>query len=277
MIKNKINRKKAKRPTLNVGDFLVVKKAKLLLSESLYFGHVSIRKVHDKFYSKSKIYKKYSDHPSSTQIHKGTLIAFVVSFTFFTTAQYLLPQLFNFGVGNKAYAAQKNKVWTTNGDFATATNSNLYISGSGAVGNPDNGNTDGVTLKSTSDFGKCTDATACPDVTINQGGTQNFYTLQSVANATVGSYAAAGQKNISISNSTGSFTVGKKVLIAQMSYSDRASYLALPNGGQEEGEIAAVNGSTITLKNNLIKVFHSHISADNSEATSVLVMRLKSL
>jgi hypothetical protein len=200
MIKNKNNRKFAKRPSLSIGDFRVLKRAKLTLSESVYFGHLAVRKVHDKIYSKSKIYKKYSDHPSSHQIHKGTLIAFIVSFTFFTFAQYLFPQIFNFGQGNQAYAAQKNKSWTTNGDFATATNSNLYISGSGAAGNPDSGNTDGITLKTAADYGKCASVAVCPDVTLNHGGSQNFYTLQSVANATVGSNAAAGQKNISVAN-----------------------------------------------------------------------------
>ena len=80
-----------------------------------YFFHLWIRMLHDKTYEKVPVYKKYSDAPISSTVHKTVMWAFVASFTFFTLFQYVLPNIFP---ANKAYASSNTKTWTTNADFA---------------------------------------------------------------------------------------------------------------------------------------------------------------
>lgn len=68
--------------------------------------------------------------------------------------------------------------------------------------------------------------------------------------------ANGSAKTLTVASASG-FAVGQKVLIAQMSHNNRADYLALPNGGQEEAKITAINGNNIEFESPLINNYYS--------------------
>lgn len=118
--------KQKKRLLFRVGRIIALSRAQLL--DGFYSVHVRIRKLHDNTYKRGGWYKKYSDVPYTSHVHKATLWAFVFSFFFFTIIQYVLPSVFL--KPNVALAGSNSKTWTTRADFETATtNSQVVFSG----------------------------------------------------------------------------------------------------------------------------------------------------
>lgn len=93
--------------------------------ELRYALHIRARYMHDKTYEKGGWYKNWTDKPYSSQVHKATFVAFIISFVIFSGAQNLFPYLFSLQP-RPAQAESTNVTWTSQADF---TNNN------GATGN----------------------------------------------------------------------------------------------------------------------------------------------
>lgn len=91
----------------------IISRARVLYLEALYQLHLRVRYGHDALYYRSKTYKKYSDNPITSVVHKITLMAFVVSFFIFTLMQYIVPDIFNLTGPEKTLASPIQEVRTT--------------------------------------------------------------------------------------------------------------------------------------------------------------------
>ncbi len=97
-------KKKGKQTNIFYRFGIAISKARLLYFEGLNFYHLKIRKLHDISYSKGGRYKKWTDKPYSSKIHNATLMAFIISITFFSLTQFLAPSIFSPSKPLQAYA-----------------------------------------------------------------------------------------------------------------------------------------------------------------------------
>jgi len=203
----------------------IVSRARVLYLEALYQIHLRVRYGHDLLYHNNKAYKKYSDNPITSTVHKATLMAFVASFVIFTFMQYIAPDIFNLVGPEKALAASIQRVWTTIADFTnnngatgTITNSNVNLNG----GDPQLSTTTGATTENTTaQFGGHTKSNTA-------GGTNNVYLLKPVgATASVGSECSSGFVsggvciNVWLTGRTGSVLDGKYVFYRDVASTDK--------------------------------------------------------
>ncbi len=150
----------------------IFKKIRLIALELTYLPHLLLRFPHDHLYHKTKVYRRYSDHPATEVVHRAALSGFLVSLLVFMALQYALPGTFDFVIPSGAKAAGVYSKWTTNTDFTNNTSTtNTATTPSGV-----NITSDSVTLLSTGGAATKTETFQIPagvtslNVTIVGGG-----------------------------------------------------------------------------------------------------------
>ena len=127
----------------------------IFVLEVLYRAHIHIRYLHDKVYQRGGTYKKYSDSPVSSYVHRASMLAFVFSFIVFQFMQNVWPYMFTFkprevkaGQNSVTWTAQDDWNGTTQGIATTSSNIDLtsssgdvkVVQNSMPVNTVDNGN-----------------------------------------------------------------------------------------------------------------------------------------